>query len=147
MGDMSPRCCCCEGAGTGISKNIKYLYFFVVKLFKLVHDPQPVDGLFGEEPDMPEPCGLNFKDEVAERNGPSIFREWGEKLPFTACVFTFEIFVLPFRLLPLAGRKRFGPDGLGSGTNEKVRTTSLELLEISSIEQLLVELVERIVFC
>ena len=145
MGDMSSGCGCCESAGTSIAKNIKYLYLFVVKLFKLVHDPQPVDGLLGEEPDMPKPCGLNFKDEVVERNGPSIFREWGEKLPFTACIFTFEIFVLPLRLLPLAGRKGFGPDGLRSGTNETVRTELFEFLKFSGIEQMVVELVEGIV--
>ena len=107
----------------------------------------PIDGLFGEETDMPEPCGLNFKDKVPERNGPSLLRELSEKFPFTACVFAFEVFVFPFRLLPLAGRKGFGPDGLGSGTNETVRTESLKLLKISSIEQLVVELIERVVFC
>ena len=92
MGDMGTGWGRCQGARTGIAKNIKYLYFCAVKLFKLIYDPQPIQGLFGKNPDMAESGRLNFEDKVAELNFPSILRELGGKLPFSACFFAFEIY-------------------------------------------------------
>ena len=146
MGDMSPARGRRNGAGTGIAKNIKYLYFCAVKLFKLIHDPQPIQGLFGENPDMAESCGLNFEDEVAELNFPSILRELGEKFPFAACFFAFEIFIFSFGLFPFVRGKGLGPDGLRRRADETVWAKLLQLLKCSGIQQLVVELVERIVF-
>jgi len=147
MGDVGPGRGCGDGAAASVTKNIKYLYFCAVKLFKLIHDPQPVEGLFGEYPDMPEPCGLDFKGEVVELKGPPIFREFGEKLPLTAGVFALKIFIFPLCLFPLCSGKRFGPDGLRRGTDEPVRAELLELLQVPGVEQLVVELIEWIALC
>ena len=95
---------------------------------------------------MAESGRLNFEDKVAELNFPSILRELGGKLPFSACFFAFEIFVFSFRFFPFVRGKRLGPDGLRRRADETVWTKLFQLLKCSGIQQLVVELVERVVF-
>ena len=144
MGDMGAcrgrrnRTCTC------VTKNIKYLYFYAVKLFKLIHDPQPVYGLFGEKPYMTKACGLNFEDEMEELNSPSLLGGLGEKLPFPTCFFAFEIFIFSFGLFPFFLGKGFGPDSLRRWTYKTVRAKLFQLLERSGIQEFVVELIKGI---